>query len=461
MHLTNYAVNKHSDGFVQPSADSSSNNEGQDDASKRSLKWFMDWFKENYGEEKAKLIWDRMGTVIVRTVLSILPTLSREYDQHFKSFNNVPCSSGSKKGDGLSAASGGDKDTGRATSGSRGNRNSRGSSDHDEASEDVGEDNDEEDEDDDGEGEDEAGDNEDEDDDAGSVPRPNLRGSRCFEVLGLDIMIDKNLKAWLIEVNHLPSFGTDSPLDLDIKERLMNQVFKSLPVLPDDEEAYAQYHKEQAEKRLTGDSRFKVALAEKEKEKEEREKKDKERRRAANLALRAKAMVPPTPVIPQVVTIDRVDEIKLELIKIYEEYCPDKINKIDKLLAKYLNREEEFLQFVIEKYGVIQFKKSLSEPEPEPEHLVVDEQLTYDEPRKLEEDRSVPMLIPRPPNLKDQRQQIRVVLPNKRSSRSLSPEPVPSRRASAVWKGGPEDNIAFRNEILSQYVPKEVVSRRN
>jgi hypothetical protein len=31
-----------------------------------------------------------IGTLVVRTVLSILPTLSREYDQHFKAFSNVP-----------------------------------------------------------------------------------------------------------------------------------------------------------------------------------------------------------------------------------------------------------------------------------------------------------------------------------------------------------------------------------
>lgn len=57
----------------------------------------MEWFKEKYGSEKTKLIWKRMGTVIVRTVLSILPTLSREYDQHFKSFNNVPYKSDKSK----------------------------------------------------------------------------------------------------------------------------------------------------------------------------------------------------------------------------------------------------------------------------------------------------------------------------------------------------------------------------
>lgn len=29
-----------------------------------------------------------------------------------------------------------------------------------------------------------------------------------------DIMIDRNLKPWLIEINHAPSFSADSPLDL-------------------------------------------------------------------------------------------------------------------------------------------------------------------------------------------------------------------------------------------------------
>jgi hypothetical protein len=46
-------------------------------------------------------------------------------------------------------------------------------------------------------------------------------GCRCFEVLGYDVLLDASLKPWLIEVNHSPSFTTDSALDLRIKEQLI------------------------------------------------------------------------------------------------------------------------------------------------------------------------------------------------------------------------------------------------
>ena len=42
----------------------------------------------------------------------------------------------------------------------------------------------------------------------------------CFELLGFDIILDSNLKPMLLEVNHAPSFATDSPLDYDIKHKL-------------------------------------------------------------------------------------------------------------------------------------------------------------------------------------------------------------------------------------------------
>lgn len=43
----------------------------------------------------------------------------------------------------------------------------------------------------------------------------------CFELLGFDIIIDENFKPWLLEVNHAPSFETDTPLDYNIKYNLI------------------------------------------------------------------------------------------------------------------------------------------------------------------------------------------------------------------------------------------------
>ena len=56
----------------------------------------------------------------------------------------------------------------------------------------------------------------------------DLENSTCFQILGMDIMIDQKLKPWLIEVNHLSSFGTDSPLDKKVKFDLIWDTFNLL-----------------------------------------------------------------------------------------------------------------------------------------------------------------------------------------------------------------------------------------
>lgn len=50
----------------------------------------------------------------------------------------------------------------------------------------------------------------------------------AFEILGFDILIDKNAKPCLLEVNHAPSFATDSPLDYEVKKNLFIDTFKLL-----------------------------------------------------------------------------------------------------------------------------------------------------------------------------------------------------------------------------------------
>ncbi|VUZ45203.1 unnamed protein product, partial [Hymenolepis diminuta] len=51
---------------------------------------------------------------------------------------------------------------------------------------------------------------------------PNhVETSACFEILGFDIMLDRKMRPYVIEVNHSPSFHTDSQLDKEIKEALL------------------------------------------------------------------------------------------------------------------------------------------------------------------------------------------------------------------------------------------------
>lgn len=50
----------------------------------------------------------------------------------------------------------------------------------------------------------------------------------CFQVLGIDIFLDKKAKPWLIEVNQSPSFMTDSPLDHKVKKGVLVDSFRML-----------------------------------------------------------------------------------------------------------------------------------------------------------------------------------------------------------------------------------------
>ena len=58
----------------------------------------------------------------------------------------------------------------------------------------------------------------------------DMDNSMCFQILGFDIMIDKNFKPWLIEVNQSPSFATDSPLDYDVKKAVVKDAFMLLNI---------------------------------------------------------------------------------------------------------------------------------------------------------------------------------------------------------------------------------------
>jgi tubulin polyglutamylase TTLL4 len=47
----------------------------------------------------------------------------------------------------------------------------------------------------------------------------------CFELFGFDIIMDDQLKPWLLEVNVLPSLSSSSPMDKYIKSLLLSDCY--------------------------------------------------------------------------------------------------------------------------------------------------------------------------------------------------------------------------------------------
>ena len=52
----------------------------------------------------------------------------------------------------------------------------------------------------------------------------------CFHILGIDIMIDECLNPVVLEVNHTPSFSTDTPLDYSIKFNLIKDTLNLMNI---------------------------------------------------------------------------------------------------------------------------------------------------------------------------------------------------------------------------------------
>ncbi|KAJ8030028.1 Tubulin polyglutamylase TTLL13 [Holothuria leucospilota] len=151
MHLTNYAINKHSSDFVRDN----------DIGSKRKISTVNQWF-DDHGYDKEK-IWDDIHDVIIKTLISAHPILKHNYRTCF----------------------------------------------------------------------------------------PNhIKGSACFEILGFDIMLDKKQRPWLLEVNHSPSFHTDSKLDKEVKEELLYNTMCLINLTPFDRKRCIEEERRRVKERL-------------------------------------------------------------------------------------------------------------------------------------------------------------------------------------------------------------------
>lgn len=62
------------------------------------------------------------------------------------------------------------------------------------------------------------------------IKKLNLHRNNCFEILGYDILLDSDMKPWLVEVNLSPSLACDSPLDMTIKGNLVTDTFNMINV---------------------------------------------------------------------------------------------------------------------------------------------------------------------------------------------------------------------------------------
>lgn len=80
----------------------------------------------------------------------------------------------------------------------------------------------------------------------------DMENSKCFEILGFDVMMDHKLQPWLIEVNHAPSFTAESELDRIVKHEVLRDTFSLLNLLPESRRKHKREAREKMEQRSMG-----------------------------------------------------------------------------------------------------------------------------------------------------------------------------------------------------------------
>ncbi|KAF4127470.1 Tubulin-tyrosine ligase family [Phytophthora infestans] len=304
MHLTNYAVNKHSNNFeVNRGGDT----EGT--GSKRSLKWFFTWLREKLPSEKVDKIWDQISDICLKTILSVQPTLAQEYRSTFAKYMRRPNSASRSIPQNSEMSLGLDNKKARPSSGgvSVGGDTSASSSP------------------------------------AGSSTPPSC----SFALLGMDVLIDEQLKPWLLEVNHLPSFGCDSQLDWSVKEPLISQTFDLLNVSSTDKERHDTEHASALQQRLYGGMSASAPVI--------------NSTISDNQKSELPPLIPPSPRTSSPKAANdadkgiqlplNTDQLREALSSYYSRFNSDRLHHLDTILNKYADNQEELNRSLQLKYG--------------------------------------------------------------------------------------------------------------
>lgn len=78
----------------------------------------------------------------------------------------------------------------------------------------------------------------------------------CFEILGFDILLDHKLHPYILEVNHSPSFHTDTQLDREVKEGLLTDTFTMLNIWQCDKKRVLEEDRKRIRDRLLQTNKF-------------------------------------------------------------------------------------------------------------------------------------------------------------------------------------------------------------
>jgi hypothetical protein len=304
MHLSNYSINKRSDEF------SGSEDVTGSSGSKRSIKWFLSWLADKKGDDVADMLWCKIGHICVKTILCIEPILLREYRTTFglnvqSSAKTVEEQEHQKEVDRINVDSR-TKVTHTTTDGNIVDESVKSKEGGVKKS---------------------------------SIEKHIIAGSRSIAILGFDIMIDSKMKPHLIEVNHLPSFGTDSALDESVKSRVVLQALSAIQASASDQQSHASSIKKLRQNRLLNKGTSGINDI---------------RNEMGGKRGRLPEMNPSTIQTTNKEKIlmeeDNVIDVEKFVTEIYSIHAPEKIDKVDVLLQKYQGHEDWLVKKLKEKY---------------------------------------------------------------------------------------------------------------